>query len=277
MGKFPTAFYGTVSQGGAEGNGLSNIVGMTFPPSVIPATDVERVLVVAAHPDDIDFGAAGTIYGWTQAGIEVAYCIVTRGDAGGFDDRPREQMPIVREAEQRAAAAEVGVKDVCFLDGYSDGAVYVTHELRRDLTREIRRFRPQRVVGPSPLRNWERIAPSHPDHLAVGEALMRAVYPDARNRFAHPELLAVEGLDEWTVPEVWLSGGPNPDYMVDITDIFDVKLKALSAHVSQVSHLGSSGTDSLEDMLLGMLGANAAEAGMTPGRLAEAFTVISTR
>ncbi|HEX3733257.1 MAG TPA: PIG-L family deacetylase, partial [Mycobacteriales bacterium] len=118
---------------------------MSFPPSAVPITDVERVLVMVAHPDDIDFGAAGTIAGWTKAGIEVAYCLITRGDAGGFDERPREQMPIVREAEQRAAAAAVGVKDVTFLDGYADGALYVTHELRRDISREIRRFRPDRV------------------------------------------------------------------------------------------------------------------------------------
>lgn len=163
---------------------------MSFPPSITPRDDVERVLVVAAHPDDIDFGMAGTIAGWARTGIEVAYCVVTRGDAGGFDDRPREQIPIVREAEQRAAAAEVSVKDVTFLDGYADGALYLTHRLRCDITREIRRFRPQRVVTQSPLRDWLRPAPSHPDHLAVGEAAMCAVYPDARNRFAHPQLVA---------------------------------------------------------------------------------------
>jgi len=248
------------------------IADVNFPPSVTPINDVTRVLVIAAHPDDADFGAAGTVAGWTRAGVEVAYCIVTRGDAGGFDDRPREQMPIVREAEQRAAAAEVGVKNVTFLDGYADGAVYVNHQLRCDITREIRRFRPQRVVTQSPLRDWRRMAPSHPDHLAVGEAVMCAVYPDARNRFAHPKLLAEEGLAEWTVEEVWLSGGPDPDHMVDITDTFGAKLAALRAHASQVSHL-----DSLEDMLRDWLSANAAIAGLPDGALAESFTVIDTR
>ncbi len=250
----------------------AKISDMSFPPSVAPIDDVERALVVVAHPDDVDFGVAGTIAGWTRAGIEVAYCLVTRGDAGGFDDRPREQMPIVRESEQRAAAAEIGVKEVTFLDGYSDGAVYVSHRLRRDITREIRRFRPQRVVTHSPLRDWRRMSPSHPDHLAVGEAVMCAVYPDARNRFAHPQLLADEGLDEWTVEEVWLSGGPEPDHMVDITHTFDAKLAALRAHASQVSHL-----DSLEDMLRDWLSANAAIAGLPDGALAESFTVIATR
>ncbi|WP_229834515.1 PIG-L deacetylase family protein, partial [Dactylosporangium sucinum] len=94
---------------------------MSFPPSATPLDDVQRVLCVFAHPDDIDFGAAGTVARWVDAGLEVAYLLVTRGDAGGFDDTPREQMPILRESEQRAAAAAVGVKQVEFLDGYRDG------------------------------------------------------------------------------------------------------------------------------------------------------------
>lgn len=231
----------------------------------------ERVLVVTAHPDDVDFGSAGSIALWTAAGVQVAYCIATYGDAGGFDDTPREEMPLLREAEQRAAAAEIGVTDVTFL-GHQDGRVYVTHELRRDIARQIRRVRPQRVLTQSPQRNWQRIAPSHPDHLAVGEATMCAVYPDARNPFAHPELLAEEGLEAWTVPEVWLSGGPQPDHWVDVTDVFDRKLAALKAHVSQTAHMG----DGLETMLREWHGANAKLGGFGPGRLAEAYQVVPT-
>src|SRR6266581_3688095 len=111
----------------------------------LPDSEVERVLVVTAHPDDVDFGAAGTVAGWTAAGIEVAYCVLTRGDAGGFDDTPRDQIPAIREAEQRAAAEAVGVKDVTFLD-FPDGRLYLTGDLRRGITRQIRRFRPQRVL-----------------------------------------------------------------------------------------------------------------------------------
>jgi LmbE family N-acetylglucosaminyl deacetylase len=232
-------------------------------------TEPERVLVVAAHPDDADFGAAGTIAGWTEAGVEVAYCIVTFGDAGGFDDTPRERMPALREAEQRAAAKAVGVSDVTFL-GYPDGRLYVTHDLRRDITRQIRRVRPQRVVCHSPQRNWVRIGPSHPDHLAAGEATLCAVYPDARNPFAHPELLADESLPAWTVGEVWLLGGPQPNHYVDITGTFERKLAALRAHTSQTAHLD------LEAMLRGWLGANAAAAGLAEGRLAEAFQLLPT-
>ena len=133
--------------------------------SVRVRTDVTRVLVVTAHPDDVDFGAAGTVATWTAAGIEVAYCICTSGDAGGFDATPRDEMGPLREAEQRAAAKEVGVSDVRFL-GYSDGRLTPSLELRRDISREIRRFRPQRVLTQSPEIWWRRLPASHPDHRA---------------------------------------------------------------------------------------------------------------
>lgn len=237
--------------------------------SVDPGKTVKRVLGVFAHPDDIDFGAAGSIASWTDQGIEVGYLLVTRGDAGGFDETPREEMPRIREAEQRAAAAAVGVTDVSFLDGYPDGAVYVSHELRRDIARHIRRFRPDRVLTNSPVANWERLGgPSHPDHQAVGQATTYAVYPDARNPFAHTELLAVEGLEPWSVPEVWYSGGPNPDHVVDVTDTFDRKVKALRSHVSQLTN-----PDEVEQFLRKRFGAAAVAAGLPEGRLVETFSV----
>lgn len=257
--------------GGPRGAARAYDRRVTFPPSAEPLSDVARVLVVAAHPDDVDFGAAGTVAGWVDAGVEVRYVLATRGDSGGFDDTPRADMPALREAEQRAAAKAVGVEDVVFLDGYTDGALYVTHDLRRDITREIRRFRPDRVLTQSPLRRWDRIGPGHPDHLAAGEATMCAVYPDARNPFAHASLLGTEGLEAWTVGEVWFMAGPDPDHPVDVTDTFDRKVAALRAHVSQTSHL-----DDLEGMLRGWLGANAKAAGLADGRLAEAYTIIRT-
>ncbi|WP_338090585.1 PIG-L deacetylase family protein [Planosporangium thailandense] len=245
---------------------------MTFPPSAEPLPDVQRVLCVLAHPDDVDFGSAGTVARWVDEGIEVAYLLVTRGDAGGFDDTPREQMPIIREAEQRAAAAAVGVKQVEFLDGYADGTLTPSLELRRDITAAIRRFRPDRVLTNSPLRRWERIAgPSHPDHLAVGEATTCAVYPDSRNPFAFPELLRDHGLQAWTVREVWYAAGPAPDHVVDITDTFDRKLAALRAHASQVSHI-----EGFEAMLRERHATQARGHGLPDGRLAESFTIIRT-
>jgi LmbE family N-acetylglucosaminyl deacetylase len=243
---------------------------VTFPPSAAPLPDVRRALAVFAHPDDVDFGAAGTVAKWVAAGIEVCYLLVTRGDAGGFDDTPRERMPQLREAEQQAAAAAVGVTEVEFLDGYADGTVAATLDLRRDICAAIRRHRPDRVLTSSPLRRWERLAgPSHPDHLAVGEAVTCAVYPDSRNPFAFPQLLA-SGLEPWTVGEVWYSGGPGPDHAVDITDTYESKLAALRAHASQTEHLD------LPALLRDRLAHTATAAGLPSGRLAESFTIINT-
>ncbi|HEV7209843.1 MAG TPA: PIG-L deacetylase family protein [Mycobacteriales bacterium] len=232
--------------------------------------EVQRALVVVAHPDDADFGSAGTIAAWTKVGIAVTYCIATSGDAGGFDAAtPREQIPIMRQAEQRAAAAEVGVSDVRFLD-HRDGAVVAGPDLVRDIARVIRQVRPQRVLTQSPERNYRRLPASHPDHRAVGAAALDAVYPAARNPYAFPELLADEGLTDWVVPEVWLGAHPTADHYVDITDTFDRKLAALRAHTSQTGHM-----DDLEGLLRGWLGANARSAGLPAGRLAESFFVIT--
>jgi len=238
---------------------------------VLEESAVDRTLVVSAHPDDVDFGAAGTIAHWTDAGTTVTYCIVTDGDSGGFDPAvARSDIPGIRRAEQEAAAKCVGVDDVRFL-GYPDGRLAVSFELRRDITRVIRQVRPQRVLLQSPERNWLRIAASHPDHLAAGEAGIAAVYPDARNPFAYPELLAEEGLEAWVVPEVWLMAGPTVEHYVDVTDTFDRKLAALQSHASQTAHM-----DDLEGMLRGWLRANAFNAGMADERLAEAFQIVST-
>ncbi|MBK6871893.1 MAG: PIG-L family deacetylase [Kineosporiaceae bacterium] len=236
-----------------------------------PLNDVTRVLCVAAHPDDLDFGAAGTIAGWVDAGIEVTYLLCTRGEQGGFDDTPREAMPALREKEQRDAAAAVGVHDVRFLDGYRDGWLEPTHELQRDIVRVIRQVRPDRVLMPSPERNWARIGASHPDHLAAGEATIRAIYPAARNPFAHPELLDDEGLQPWTVREAWLMADPAADHPVRIDDTFERKLAALRAHVSQTSH-----HEDLTGMLTEWGRRIAGMFDLPQGALAEAFRVVET-
>jgi len=231
-------------------------------------TEVTRVLVVTAHPDDVDFGASGTVAGWVQAGIAVTYCVVTDGDAGGFDpDVPRSEIPTIRRAEQVAAAAAVGVTDVRFL-GYRDGVLTVTHGLRRDISRVIRQVRPQRLLTQTPERNWERIPATHPDHMAAGEATIQAVYPDARNPFAHPSLLDDEGLDAWSVSEVWLMGHRTQSHYVDITEHFPRKIAALTAHESQTGHMPD-----LEGFVRGWNERTATEAGYTTGRLAEGFFV----
>jgi len=239
--------------------------------SVLSDSEVKRILVIAAHPDDVDFGAAGTIAGWTDAGIEVGYCIVTDGDAGGHDDSvPRAEIAPLRRKEQTAAAACVGVTDLRFL-GYPDGRVEATLVLRKDLARVIRQVRPDRVVCPSPERNYARIGVSHPDHRAVGSAALDAIYPDARNPFAFADLRAEEGLEPWTVREVWVSGGLAPDHYVDVTDTFDRKVAALRAHESQTAHM-----DKLAEFLRGWLTRAAAQGGLPEGRLAEAFQVLDS-
>jgi len=238
---------------------------------VLDEQEVERVLVVTAHPDDVDFGASGTVAGWTATGIEVTYAIVTNGDAGGSDHSvPREEIPAIRQFEQRAAAAAVGVTDVRFL-GYVDGELVVSHDLRRDISRVIRQVRPDRMLIQSPDRNWERIAASHPDHMAAGQAAIQAVYPDARNPFAHPSLLTDEGLEAWTVREVWVMAGTQPNHFVDITDRFDSKIAALRAHESQ-----TGGMEQLDEFVRAWAARNAAAAGLPEGRLAEAFMVVNT-
>lgn len=242
----------------------------------------ERVLVIAAHPDDIDFGAAGTVASFTAAGATVSYCIATFGDAGGFDPAvDRADIPGIREAEQRAAAKELGVSDVTFL-GYPDGRLVADLALRRDLAREIRRTRPDLALIPSDRRAWGRLPASHPDHMACGSAALDAIYPDARNPFAFPELLADDGLDAWTVPTTWIMGGPSADddaavasirhHAVDVTAHLDAKLAALRSHVSQTEHL----TD-LDGMLTHWMGENARQAGLADGVLAESFQVVDTR
>ena len=234
-------------------------------------SEIQRVLVIAAHPDDVDFGSAGTVARWTDAGVSVVYCVVTEGDAGGHDDSvPRAEIPALRRKEQTAAAACVGVHDLRFL-GYPDGRVEATLALRRDLARVIRQVRPDVVVCPTPERNYARMPPSHPDHRAVGSAALDAVYPDARNPYAFPELRADEGLEAWTVREVWLQGGIAPNHYVDVTDTFARKIAALRAHESQTGHM-----DQLEEFLRGWLSRAAGQGGLPEGSLAESFQVIST-
>jgi LmbE family N-acetylglucosaminyl deacetylase len=232
--------------------------------------DVSRILVVTAHPDDVDFGVAGSVAVWTDRGIEVSYCIVTDGDAGGSDPSiSRPEMAELRREEQRAAASVVGVKDVTFL-GYPDGRLMVSIELRRDISREIRRVRPERVVCQSPERVWNRLYASHPDHLAAGEAAVCAVYPDSRNQFAHPELLE-EGYEPFTVPELWIMAIMDPDRAVDVTATFDRKIEALRSHRSQVGD-----GENLPAMIRSWLEPAGRAAGLPPGGLAEMFKVVAT-
>jgi LmbE family N-acetylglucosaminyl deacetylase len=233
--------------------------------------DIERILVVTAHPDDVDFGAAGSVAHWTDNGIEVAYCIVTDGEAGGrHSGIGPSELADLRRVEQTTAAKVVGVTDLTFL-GYPDGRLYATIELRRDITRVIRRVRPQRVVCQSPERNYQRIYASHPDHLACGDAALAAVYSDARNPFAHPELLD-EGFEPWVAGEIYLMTAAEADTYVDITASADRKIEALHSHVSQMPD-----PQAIEQLVRGWGAATAERAGMSAGHLAEGFLRVSSQ
>ena len=230
---------------------------------------VTRALVVTAHPDDVDFGAGGTVMALVKAGVQVTFCICTDGDAGGFDDSTdRSEIPAIRRAEQVAAAAVYGVTDVRFL-GYKDGYLEPSHDVQRDIVRVMRQVQPQLVITQSPERNWERLPASHPDHMAAGEATSRALYPAVRNPYAYPELRDNEGLEAWTVNWLWLQGHVEPNHWIDTTEFFSRKVTALEAHASQTSHM-----EGLEDMLRSWGEMQAAAAGFETGRLAEAFRQI---
>jgi LmbE family N-acetylglucosaminyl deacetylase len=198
----------------------------------------DRVLVVAAHPDDPEFGYGATVAKLARDGSEVFYVICSDGCQGGEDPSvPDAELTATRYAEQRAAAGVLGVRDVTFL-GFRDGHLAPTVELRKAITREIRRRRPDLVLTHAPVRTLgARIGASHPDHLAVGEATLGAVYPDARNPRAYPELLA-EGLEAHKVREVWLPGLDGADHFVDATDLIDKKIEAIQCHRSQLEKPG---------------------------------------
>lgn len=198
--------------------------------------EFQRALVVFAHPDDAEFGSAGTVAKWTRGGTEVVYVCVTDGSAGSNEPGVvREELAEIRQSEQLAACDVLGVADCIFL-GIPDGMVEVTLDLRRALTREVRRFRPDVLVAPDPTRFWdeERRYVNHSDHRAVGQASMAVLNPDSSTRPMFSELLA-EGLEPFEIRYLWVptyDGGA--DTYVDITDTIEVKIEALRCHKSQI-------------------------------------------
>jgi len=231
-----------------------------------------RVLAVGAHPDDVDGTAGGTLALWAAEGVEITYCVLTDGGAGGSDPTvPRETIPEIRQQEQRAAATQIGAKAVIFL-GYPDGRLHLTQSLRRDLARVIRQVRPDRVVCQSPARLWYGpVQADHPDHLVAGEATLYAVYPDSRNLFAYGEL-AEEGLSPYQVEDVWIANAPVSDVVVDITDVVDVKVSAWQCHRSQIS----TSPDAVRRKIVDRAAYVGRAHSLGAGRLAEEFQIIVT-
>src|ERR687895_1542230 len=195
---------------------------------------LERALVVISHPDDAEFGAAPTIAKLTAAGARVDYVVTTDGGKGTEDPNVApEQLSATRMAEQRAAADILGVTEIVHL-GYPDGYLTPSLDLRRDITRQIRRFRPDLVITQNPQRRLDHNPfIGHPDHLATGEATLASVYPAARDRLNYPELMD-EGLEPWKVRQVLLTGVEEPNLWIDVGDHFDTGLRALRCHASQL-------------------------------------------
>ncbi len=201
----------------------------------------ERVLIVVAHADDIEFGMGGTVARWSDAGTQVTYCIVTDNSSGSNDPATeRSHLIETRRNEQITAAKVVGVEEVVFLN-YPDGMLQHTLELRRELTRLIRRLRPQIVatMDPTLMFTPDNTYINHPDHRAVSEATIYAVFPSAETRPIFPELLA-EGLEPHKVEKLYLNFSLESNLFVDIRDTWQRKADALLCHKSQV------GEDALE-------------------------------
>jgi LmbE family N-acetylglucosaminyl deacetylase len=196
---------------------------------------VKRAMGVGAHPDDSEFGAFGTLAKLVRQGVDCTLVVVTNGNAGGEGDRTHEELARVRVEEQVAAARVIGIERIINL-GYDDGYVTPSLELRKDLTRVIRQYEPDLVISPNAVRNYGYIGGNHPDHLAVGEATLAAIYPAARNPMAFPDLLEKEGLEKWVVNWVYVTGATleRPNHWEDITDVLDKKVEALLAHQSQL-------------------------------------------
>ena len=195
---------------------------------------LERALVVISHPDDAEFAAAATIASLTRTGVRVDYVVTTDGGKGTEDPKVTpEQLAATRIAEQRAAADVLGVTEIVHL-GYPDGYLTPSLDLRRDISRQIRRFRPDLVITQNPQRRLDHNPfIGHPDHLATGEATLASVYPAARDFLNFPELVK-EGFQPWKVRQVLLFGVEQPNLWVDVADTFEVGLEALRRHVSQV-------------------------------------------
>jgi LmbE family N-acetylglucosaminyl deacetylase len=191
-------------------------------------------MVIMAHPDDPEFFCGGTVALWCAAGTEVSYLILTNGNKGSNDPgMTPEKLAVIRKEEQQAAADVLGVKRVIYLDE-PDGELRPTLDLRKRVVAKIRRHKPYAVIAPDPARYfYANTYINHADHRAAGEVAIDAIFPAARNRMYHPELLA-KGLEPHTVHEVYLSGTQQLNRWIDISSVFEIKLKAIRCHASQI-------------------------------------------
>jgi LmbE family N-acetylglucosaminyl deacetylase len=225
-----------------------------------------RVLVVAAHPDDIEFGCAGSVARWVDEGAEVTFVLVTDGSTGTVDtELMGERLADLRREETLKAARILGVDDVIFL-GYRDGYVEPTLDLRRDIAREYRKARPHRLIAMDPQTLPGGWFVNHPDHRAVGQATLDVTITAGTTPGHFPELLD-EGFEPWRgLREIYMTGPGGGEHAEDISTTLDRKIEALKAHASQVGEW-----EGLDDMIRGWMKANGEEHGLA---YAERFHVI---
>lgn len=195
----------------------------------------QKILVVLAHPDDPEFFCGATIAKWIASGHHISYCLLTCGDKGTKNLKmTSEELCQIRQKEQLAAAKVLGVKNIRFL-GYQDGYLVPDLNLRRDVTRVIRQEKPDILVTCDPTTLFigdDRV--NHPDHRAAGQAVIDAVFPAARDHLFFIELWRDEKLEPHSVREVWISGSLQPNTFIDVTDYWQIKIKALCEHKSQI-------------------------------------------
>lgn len=225
-------------------NGKTELADSAIPERAVTKLDAEiepkppkRVMCINAHPDDQEFTCGGTLAKWARVGTEVITVVITSGDAGSNErteaTMTKTRLAEIRETEQRNACAVLGVQETVFLH-YGDGTLQPTLDLRRDLTRLIRKFKPDAVLcGDPTARFFGNSYMNHPDHRAAGDAACDAVFPSAGTKFIFPELLA-EGYEPHEVSRVFLHGSEKNDSFVDIAETLEIKCRALKQHVSQL-------------------------------------------
>jgi LmbE family N-acetylglucosaminyl deacetylase len=196
--------------------------------------DVQRAMAIYAHPDDAEFGMAGTVAKWVKAGVEFTYCMVTNGASGSQDpDMTRERLRDIRAAEQSDAAKILGVRNVVFLE-FEDGYLEPTIDVRRAVARQIRIHKPDVIFTMDPTMRYVSEYVNHPDHIAAGEVTLRSINPDASTRQMLPELWQKERLEPHKPKALFLIAFGDSDTIVDVSDVVDVKIEALLAHRSQI-------------------------------------------
>jgi LmbE family N-acetylglucosaminyl deacetylase len=197
--------------------------------------DVLRAMAIYAHPDDAEFGMAGTVAKWAKAGVEFTYCMITNGASGSQDpEMTRERLRDIRAAEQDEAAKILGVRNVVFLE-FEDGYLEPTIDVRRAVARQIRINRPDVIFTMDPTMRYGGGYVNHPDHIAAAEVVLRSINPDASTRQMLPELWQNERLEPHKPKALFLMAFAEPDTVVDVSEVVDVKVKALLAHRSQIT------------------------------------------